>query len=293
LYFRKYIMVIIITMGRLFKIFQYLSLDVVGGSLCVASMSVKLLNIIPNPIWWLILALSVWIIYSVDHILDSLKNKSKSQILRHKFFFNNRKWLIPLVIAITFINFLLVITYLKYEIVISGIVLTTIIFVYFFALNTLGRHYRAYIPKELIIAGIYVVGIFLAPLIWYGSIPPPEVLFIIIVLIIIVFMEGIMISYFDYEQDIADGHVSFTTRHGKEKIIRYLRLLSVLIEISLIIAIIRTNSDIIFASIMVLLLMNFFIGMIQLIPNNVVVKKFHRIIGEAIFYLPVIVFLFW
>ena len=106
-------------------------------------------------------------------------------------------------------------------------------------------------------------------------------------------MEGIMISYFDYEQDIADGHVSFTTRHGKEKIIRYLRLLSVLIEISLIIAIIRTNSDIIFASIMVLLLMNFFIGMIQLIPNNVVVKKFHRIIGEAIFYLPVIVFLFW
>jgi hypothetical protein len=286
-------MVMRITVDKSFAIFQYLSLDVVGGSLCVASMSVKLLNIDPNQAWWLILALSVWIIYSTDHIFDSLRNKNKSSILRHKFFFTNRRWLIPLVIAITFINLILATAYLKPKIVISGIVLSLLVICYFFVINMAKSYKHAYIPKELIIAVIYVLGIFLAPVIWYGSIPPTEVLFIIICLIIIVFTEGIMISYYDYELDMADGHISFTTKYGKENTIRFLRVLNVLIEISLIIAIIRTDSDILFASILVLLTMNFFIGIIQLVPNNMVIKKFHRIIGEGIFYLPVIVYLFW
>lgn len=93
--------------NQIIKIIQFLSLDVVAGALGVGYLFIRVLNIVPPDMWWVILAISVWIIYSVDHLLDSNINKEKAVNERHSFFYKNRRGIIITVIIVSFINIIL------------------------------------------------------------------------------------------------------------------------------------------------------------------------------------------
>ena len=61
--------------GNLLQLFQAFSLDVVIGALAVGLFAIKLLLVRPNPWWWLVLALSVWVVYTADHLIDGFQQK--------------------------------------------------------------------------------------------------------------------------------------------------------------------------------------------------------------------------
>lgn len=65
------------------------SLPVIISSLSSAYFFSKFYNSPLNKVFYLILAITVWIIYSLDHFLDAKNNENRS--LRHDYFFKRKK----------------------------------------------------------------------------------------------------------------------------------------------------------------------------------------------------------
>jgi len=271
---------------RLLEILQFLSIDVVVGTLCMAVFATRILNVTANPIWWIILPLSVWVVYSLDHIVDSRKKRDKAVIQRHRFHYIYRRHIITAIAIAAIICLTLCILFLEKQIIIYGSILSGFIFCYLLIIHFSTKKKSILLQKELIIAVVYTLGIFLAPLIWYNGIPSYPTLYVIFVIFLLAWFEGIMISWFDYDQDIIDGHTSFTIVVGKENTQRFLVFGHMLIEVSLIVGLIITPVSLLFYVLLILLVMNALLGIMMLFPESKMSLNYHRLIGDSVFILP-------
>tara|TARA_Y100000031_G_C8248303_1_gene399266 strand:- start:2594 stop:3484 length:891 start_codon:yes stop_codon:yes gene_type:complete len=270
---------------------QFLSIDVVIGAVAVGYMATRLLEVVATPMWWLILPMAVWVTYSLDHIVDSVKNKNEAVIDRHRFHYANRKPIIVMIVLVGLVTILLSWLFLDDKIIIYGIALSIIIGLYFALLYFLNTWKTALLQKELIIAGIYTSGIFLAPLVWYGGAPPYYAIAVISSIFVLVWFEGIMISWFDYDNDIKDGHTSFTVIIGRRNTRRFLIVAHMLLEIMIITALILISDKIAFYSLLIALIMNLLLGLIIMFPHRVSKNNYYRLLGEVVFFLPVMIVL--
>ena len=270
---------------------QFLSIDVVIGAVAVGYMATRLLDVVATPMWWLILPMAVWVTYSMDHIVDSVKNKNEAVIDRHRFHYTYRKPIIIIVALVGLITLVLSLLYLDNQILTYGIALSIIIGIYFLLLYFLNTWKTALLQKELIIAGIYTSGIFLAPLVWYGGTPPYYAIAVISSIFVLVWLEGIMISWFDYDYDIKDDHTSFSVIIGRRNTRRFLIVAHMLLEIMIITALILISDKIAFCSLLIALIMNLLLGLIILFPERFSKNNYYRLLGEIVFFLPVMIVL--
>lgn len=266
--------------------FQYLSFDIILGTIAIGYMATRILNVTANPYWWIILSLSVWVVYSADHIIDSYKNKGSGIIERHRYHYTHRKVIITAVVLLGLVGLTLSIIFLDRQILILGLILSIITIAYLILVYKLNKRKSIFLQKEFIIAAIYTSGIFLAPLVWHGHMPSSPVLLIIMNIFILAWFEGVMISWFDYDQDKHDGHTSFTVVVGKQNTQRFLILGHMLIETSIIVALIIIPFSLFFYALLILLFMNAFLGILILFPTSNISVNYHRLIGESVFLLP-------
>ncbi len=252
-------------------------------------MATRVLNVVANPMWWVILPMAVWVVYSLDHIIDSLKNKENAVINRHKFHYDHRKTIILFVILIGVITLFFSLLYLETRVLMFGFIISIFIGIYFTILYFFRKIKLALLQKELFIAIVYTVGIFMAPLYWYGSLPSFPVVLIILNIFLLAWFEGIMISWFDFDYDIKDGHTSFTVIAGKKFTRRFLIIGHMLVEIFIIIALIINPVSIIFWALMITFFMNVILGLIIILPASFVRNNYYRLIGETVFWLPALV----
>lgn len=271
------------------KLIQFLSIDVVLGTLAVGYLATRILNVDTNPTWWIVLPMAVWVVYTLDHLVDGYKNSTTSIIDRHSFHYQNRKFIIFLVMVVSLITIVLSVIFLDTTIIFGGIGLAVLIGMYFLALVLSKRRKFILLQKEIFIAIVYTSGIFLAPLVWNNSLPSHSVIYMMTIISMLAWAEGIIISWFDFDYDIMDGHSSFTVIVGK----RYTRLfiisLNLLIETSILVFLIfKNDSSLTLVVLLILLFMNLILGLLILFPNNPVAKQYHRLIGESVFLLPVL-----
>lgn len=270
-------------------IYQILSIDVVIGTIAIGCMAVKLLNVSANPYWWIILPLAVWSIYTTDHIIDSFKNKGNAIIVRHKFHYIHRKALLVIVIITTMICVVLSFAFFETVIIYYGLLLSMITALYFILIHVFKNKKTLLLQKEFIIAGIYTYGIFLAPLFWYGSIPSYSIIVMILIIFVLAWLEGIMVSWFDYDNDLKDGHTSFSVLKGK-KFTRYFLIASHLIlAIFTIILLMFVKNQVIFISLVITLIMNLILATIILLPTRFSQQNSYALLGEAVFFLPFLI----
>lgn len=273
----------------LLEFLQILSIDVVLGTLAIGYMATKLLNVTVAPYWWLILPLAVWFVYSMDHIIDSAKNKGEAVIYRHRYYYLNRKPIILMIVLTGLITIVLSLLYLDTQIVILGLFLSVFIACYFALIYFLKRKRSFFLQKELIIAFVYTSGIFMAPLFWYGLLPPFSVMVVIFNIFILAWFEGIMISWFDYNDDIKDGHTSFTVIMGKKNTRRFLILGHMIVEMIIIVVLIMIPVSIVFYTLVITFIMNLLLGIIIIFPESFTRNNYYRLIGESVFLLPALV----
>ena len=279
-------------MHKTLKIIQYLSLDVVIGSMAIGYFAIRIMDVNPNPWWWIILPMSVWIIYSIDHLLDSYKQKNNGKIERHNFFFRNRILLIPIIVILSALTLVLSFLHLEAEIIAGGFILGSLTVVYFIIINFAQASLSREVPKEFIIALYYVTGIFLAPTIWSDNSITSTSVFIFIIIGLLAFCEGVMISYFDFELDLADGHSSFTIKFGQIRTRRFLLTVHMIIEISLIMSLFVVSTNFYIICMILLLIMNFILAMLTMVKAGGYMLKYHKLIGELVFILPFILWFF-
>ena len=107
-----------------------LSLDVVLGSLAGGIFVVKIFNVYPGFAWWIVLPVSVWIVYTLDHLIDAFKLKNNANTLRHLFHYYYSKQIIFIVILLSVLNLFLISLYLEKQIIYFGLIASVFAVVY-------------------------------------------------------------------------------------------------------------------------------------------------------------------
>ena len=187
------------------------------------------------------------------------------------------------------ITLVLSVLFLDTQIIYLGLLLSLFITFYFLLIFLFKQNRSIFFQKELIIAIAYITGVFMAPLYWHESPPSFSVIVVIFNIFALAWFEGIMISWFDYDDDISDGHTSFTITFGKRNTRQFLILSHMVIEIITIVFLIIIPVGIVFWALLISLLMNLLLGLIIIFPESFTQNNYYRIIGETVFLLPALV----
>lgn len=201
------------TTARLLQIFQAFSLDVVIGSLAMGVFAIKILHVQANPWWWPVLALSVWVVYTGDHLVDGYHRKQAATMFRHRIHYQYRYLLILLLILAATVAVVLVWMFMDRRILVGGIILG-LCAMFYLGLVYLGRKRDFYFQKEFFISLFYVAGIWLAPDIWYGGHVSFRLAGSLVILLLFAWAEGLLMAFFEQEADKDDKTHSFCTYYG-------------------------------------------------------------------------------
>jgi len=274
--------------ATIYQLFSILSIDVVIGTLIGAAFSSRLLGVHPDVWFYVILALSVWILYTTDHLVDARRLKEKAHTQRHLFHHIHFKVLTRLVGILAMGDFLLVIMKLPVRIIFAGLIIFAFTLLYFGALSVLKSRKSFLVHKEFIVALVYTAGVWIGPLSLRNyKLLDNEILFLI-GFFMIVWSVVLLYSAIEFEEDRLDGHQTLATRIGVSPIQRLIYAIVLLVFIAAVYLIIMSLVDFERRTAKLFLMMALIVGMMNAFPEFFKYNYRYRYIGEMIFWLPVL-----
>lgn len=154
---------------KIYRYFHFLSLDIVLGALASSCFAARLFHVDPGWVWWITLALSVWILYTGDHMLDAWRNRKKIERELHYFMMKNRRSLIWSIGMVSVVNMLLIFNLMDQELMKFALFLAGLVLL-FYAMRHVLRSNRIFkIPGEFFVMFLYMAGTWLGPAVAMGS----------------------------------------------------------------------------------------------------------------------------
>ncbi|NQZ75576.1 MAG: UbiA family prenyltransferase [Ekhidna sp.] len=192
--------------GTIYRTIRVLSIDIVIGVVILLRFFCAQFEVMPTWHIYVLLGVAVWIIYTVDHMRDSVK-ASVGDRERYAFHSKNRKPLLLMVLILLCSVFPLLF-FVPTQILLFGSALMVLSGIYLLV----QQHLSYLFFKEFYIALVYVFGILMIPVLLGGDVP-----FIYFVnFLLLAFSNLILISWYEREQDEQDGFESIATRLGDE-----------------------------------------------------------------------------
>lgn len=259
-----------------YRYFNLLSLDVAMGATISALFLIKLFSVDIRLQGLLCLGLTVWLIYTMDHLVDASKLKSQASTERHRF--HQRNFRAILVLAVVILLTIIPLLFFIYKPVLSmGIGLGVLVVLYFIVQRKLS------FLKELVGAMLYSVGVMLpvialSELSYYSLIEIPSILFFNTALINLV-----LFSWFDKDKDKLDNHPSLVTRvgDGMSKGILYF-----LFFLQMVLFVYALRNGISHLVLMVFAAMYLVLLLIFVRSGWFAINDRYRLAGDAVFLLP-------
>jgi 4-hydroxybenzoate polyprenyltransferase len=263
---------------------SYISIDVAIGATASSVLITKLLEVPINIFSSLILSLTVWSIYTLDHLLDSQRGFKNHLSKRHQLHSKYSKQLTKILILV-----LLVIGVMLFFIpeitLLYGVILGCFLLAYFLSIHLLKSKFIVH--KELVIAIIYTAGICIGPISQMEKSLLPKQYLIIVTLFIIVLFNLLFFSLMDKKNDQSANFPSFVTSMGDMATNLILKILCAVGAISLLTiyyqGLVREG-----------ILLTVMFSVLQVIYWNrrhIKVKLYYRYVGDGIFLLPILYFL--
>jgi len=274
--------------GYLLRLFQAISLDVVIGALAGGVFAVNILLVKPNSWWWPILAMSVWVVYTSDHLIDGFNQKDSASIFRHRLHYQFRYFFMASLFIVSILTLVLVLIFLDTRVLLWGFVIGLGALVYL-GFIILGRKKGFYFQKEFFISLFYVAGIWLAPLVWYGKALPFTVILTMMIFVLLVWAEGLLTALYEKEYDQGDNMQSFCTFYGRQttrRLIFLLLILSMFLSLGLLLSISSLRMEY-----MLLVAMTTLLIVIYFFPSFFQKSERYRTLGELTFWLPFLLLL--
>jgi 4-hydroxybenzoate polyprenyltransferase len=253
-----------------------LSLDVSIGAVLSALFFAQILHVSILPYGLATLALTVWIIYTIDHLRDARSIGAKASTARHLFHQRYFKALFILLILAIVVDGLLIL-FIRRQVFVYGVALGGIVGCYLVIQRGL------YYLKEHFVALLYTLGVLL-PSIAITSIPISNLHKILFGLFFLAALLNLMIfSWFDREKDIKDHRQSFVTLFGSRFTKGWICFLfAVFLLLSLwLLVVSRTPALAAMFLLMGIVLLILFVRA-DVFKHN----ESFRLIGDAIFFLP-------
>jgi 4-hydroxybenzoate polyprenyltransferase len=188
-----------------YRYFHFLSLDIVTGALATSCLAARLFRAGPGWAWWVALAITVWLLYTGDHLLDAWRHRKQSHSELHLFILKNRGillWLMGIsgVADLLLIFNLLDRAMLKIALVLGGLVLL------FYAMRHLIRRNRFFfVPGEVFLLVLYLAGTWMGPFVARTEPLLPEHGMVALMMGMVLLMNLGIISLYDVQLDTRLG----------------------------------------------------------------------------------------
>lgn len=273
--------------------YHLLSLDVILGVLAGSIMAAKITGIHPGLAWWVVLPLSAWWVYLTDHYIDGLRHKELTKNPRHLFFFKNRYAVLLILILISLINLVLILVYLPVSIILFGGIVGLIVLLYLAGVKFLKTQNYFAFPKEIIVAVLYIAGIW-GSLIFYDlSCFKYEWLILIIAYFLVTVINLFIYSFYEEKTDMEDGQITIFTFFGKKKA-KIIMITCLLISIIFVIyhIILKINPGLGLYGLILILFMLIFQTVLILYFSYFQENFRYRWMNEGVFLLPAVFLLF-
>ena len=273
---------------KILDVYRVLSLDVCIGVCCMSYYFSVLFKQRIEPVYFLIIFLAVFSIYSLDHIIDAFSIKKSASTIRHRFFQKNLISMTAITMILIAFDIFLSIKFLSTEIFEKGIMLSAVVLFYslinFLSYRIRFKNYH----KELIAGFIYAYGVMLPSL----STVTSSSFFIFIFFLqifLIAYLNLIIFSFFDHGNDSSDGYSSIAILIGKTNTLRLIYILSFAEIMISVYTIMVIKTDLVVISIPLV--------MTLILLSIIYFRKFfsqnfrYRYAGDSIFFLPLMLLL--
>lgn len=231
------------------------------------------------------LGLTVWIIYTLDHLLDARMIPDVAKSFRHRlhqsfFFLILMFWIVAF-----FFNIHLVYTYLNIQIIWGGILLSGLVSIHFLICRFTDLD-DSFPTKELRIAILYVLGISLASISLQTKIQLDTFL-ILAFFILVAFINLLLFSILEYEQDKSENMTNIRTVLSGNVIDKLITISFILAELMLVLICLINGFEFLYR-ILPLFLMPLILILIHRNIDKYRTMDKYRIVGDAVFILPIL-----
>ena len=237
------------------------------------------------------LGIAIWLIYTIDHLLDAKAIKGIATNPRHAFHQRNFK-LIVVFSVLTFLFGLWNISFLSIETIKFGGILIFCVGIYFFTIRLVER--KSLLHKEVTGALIYNFGVFAGPLSMTYDISLSAT-FLFFQFLIIVLLNLLIFPLYEIATDKDDGMNSLAISIGEKSVKRIINglfsLSLVLVAIGLFLFDVSQVERSWFQGQYVILLMMGVLLSLVMWPDLFRKYRLYRILGDGVFYLPALIFL--
>lgn len=267
---------------------QILSLDVALGALFSGMMVADLLSIPMPPIWYLLLPVSVWVIYTADHLLDAYRLQQSAHTARHLFhhrYFSRifPIWLFGILFCIAAGLFWVPLPILWFGLGMGGWVL-----IHLGLVQLIGSRISRFLHKELGVGTIYAAGVWggamvltAVPLSW-------EIWLCALQFLGLALVNLLVFSIYEYQTDELDGHTSFVRAIGPEQARKWVAGFGALGIAMVVLQVGVVNEGAMFVVQLIYLSMLGILLWINASPKRFGPNERYRLIGDGVFLLPVI-----
>jgi len=271
-------------MNRILSLFRILSLDIVAGA-CIGTLFIAhYLDVVLSTSVVIVLGICVWSIYTVDHLIDARKVRLHANTRRHRFHQKYFKHLIVINLITIIVGGVLAID-LPLQTLIVGMMLTLLVVAYFIIFNNT----KIRIPKEFMGGLIYSAGIFIAPVTALNYQFDLGIILIFTEFLTIAWMNLVLFSLMEVDVDILDGHQSIARKWGKKRVTSLINYMFLGFIILILLSLTMGMNQGFFTYQLLLAVMGSTLYLIFLRRNFFKVRERYRIIGDAVFILPLIV----
>jgi 4-hydroxybenzoate polyprenyltransferase len=270
---------------KIYRYFHFLSLDIVLGALASSCFAARLFAVDPGWVWWITLALTVWLLYTGDHMLDAWRNRKKIERELHFFMNKNRRTMIWSMGVVTVADMLLIFNLLdpglmKYALVLAGLVLL------FYAMRHIFRKNRVlFIPGEFFVLFIYMAGTWLGPVSAVENSFVPSQGLIALIFAGVLLMNLGVISLYDIKLDNRLGIGSMARSLGPKRTRRMLIGTSIAIYLVSLLQFLVFEMDRYFRYALILAGMATILLLVLLYPSRFRKNDYYRLAADAVLYM--------
>jgi hypothetical protein len=263
---------------KAYRFLNLLSIDIAIGSIACGMYFAWVLHVHVRPYALASLGITVWIIYTADHLLDAWKVKGRASTERHRFHQDHFRILVVLVTAAILIDFILIF-FIKRPVLFAGLYMIALVVVY------LLFHNKLTFLKEFFVALLYCVGVLLPSLTVTDVSLETKHHILFVSFFLLALINLLLFSLFDKTNDEKDKRQSFVTLFGERNTRRIITILSGVNMLLLFYLFYKWNQMLV---VVIPFLMSTALIIIIAFYRWFEKNSRYRLLGDAIFLLPLL-----
>jgi hypothetical protein len=263
---------------KAYRFLNLLSIDIAIGAIACGMYFAWVLHVHVRPYALASLGITVWIIYTADHLLDAWKVKGRASTERHRFHQDHFRILVVLMTIAIGTDFILIF-FIKRPVLFAGLYMIALVVVY------LLFHNKLTFLKEVFVALLYCVGVLLPSLTVTDVSLEIRHYILFISFFLLALINLLLFSLFDRRNDEKDKRQSFVTLFGERNTRSAIIIFSSVNMLLLFYLFFEWNGTLV---VIIPLLMNTVLVIIMIFNRWFETNSRYRLLGDAIFLLPLL-----